>query len=139
MKQSTLLLGNAILFIAAGIAFALYGPLMINFFGILELDDATSITYWYVASFARLYGAVLFGFGFLIWAVRGLLDSLQPSGEVRQRTLLAMLLAHLMSLFVAFFQQVTIWISPAGWIVVAIHLIFLAGYGYGMLSGASKE
>jgi hypothetical protein len=139
VKQSTLLLGNAILFIAAGIAFALYGPLMINFFGILELEEATSITYWYVASFARLYGAVLFGFGFLIWAVRGLLDNLQPSGEVRQRTLFAMLLAHLMSLFVAFFQQVTIWISPAGWIVVAVHLVFLAGYGYGMLPGASKE
>lgn len=138
MKQSSLLLVNATLFIAAGIAFALYGPLMINFFGILELDDATSITYWYVASFARLYGAALFGFGFLIWAARGLLDNPQISVEARKRTLLALLMAHAISLFVVFIQQVTIWINPAGWIAVAIHLLLLGAYGYAMLPGASK-
>lgn len=138
MKQNTLLLVNAIIFIAAGIAFALYGPLMINFFGILELADATSTTYWYVASFARLYGAILFGFGFLIWAVRGLLENPQISADARQRTLLALLLAHLISMFVAFIQQVTIWINPAGWIAVAAHLVFLVLFAYLMIAGSRK-
>lgn len=138
MKQSTLLLVNAIIFIAAGIAFALYGPLMINFFGILELADATSTTFWYVASFARLYGAILFGFGFLIWAVRGLLENPQISVDARRRTLLALLLAHLISLFVAFIQQVTIWINPAGWIAIATHLVFLALFAYLMIAGSRK-
>jgi hypothetical protein len=133
VKQSTLLLVNAFLFIAAGIAFALYGPLMINFFGVLELDEATSPMYWYVASFARLYGAGLFGFGFIIWAVRGLLDNQQVPIEIRQRALFALLLAHLISVYVAFIQQTTIWINPAGWIVVAVHLVFLLGYGFFML------
>jgi hypothetical protein len=138
VKLSSLLLLNAFLFIATGIAFALYGPLMIDFFGVLELNQATSPMYWYVASFARLYGAALFGFGFLIWAARSLMDRQSLPAETRQRFLFALLLAHLISLYVAFLQQITVWINPAGWVAVAVHLLFLAGYGYFLLTGAKQ-
>ena len=69
MKLSQLFTVNAIVFIGLGIAFALYAPLMIAMFGIQEAEGST-VMYWYTTSFARLLGAVLFGYGFILWALR---------------------------------------------------------------------
>ena len=63
---------NALVFVALGIAFSLYAPLVVGVFEILKAEG-TSQMYWYSVSFARLYGAALFGFGFLTWAVSGML------------------------------------------------------------------
>ena len=56
MKLTHLITLNAILFIAFGIAFALYGPLMMAFFGVPEIEENSTLLYWNVASFARLFG-----------------------------------------------------------------------------------
>ncbi len=118
---------NAIVFIAFGIAFALYAPLVAGAFGILS-TEGTSEMYWYSVSFARLYGAALFGFGFLIWAVSPAADSLAQAPGARRSVLVALLIAHGMGMVVALSQQITIWGALAGWITVGMYTIFMAGY-----------
>ena len=123
MKLSQLLSINAILFIALGIAFALYGPLMIAMFGILE-SEGSPLTYWYAASFARLLGAALFGFGFVLWALR------TQAGSSGQGIKVALVLAYALGFGVAITQQVSIWGTLAGWITSAVFLVLLLAYAY---------
>jgi hypothetical protein len=118
---------NAIVFIAFGIAFALYAPLVAGAFGILN-TTGTSEMYWYSVSYARLYGAALFGFGFLIWAASAVVDSLAQAPGARKSMLAAMLIANGMGMVVALSQQITIWGVLAGWITVGMYAILLAGY-----------
>ena len=130
MKLNNLIQINAILFLALGIAFALYGPLGINAFGMLEISGADGAAYWFTASFARLLGAGLFGYGFLLWGVTDLVagDFLPPAK--RQRIVLALLLANIDGLFVAVTQQWQVWINLAGWITIAIYSLLTLGYAY---------
>ena len=118
---------NAVVFIAFGIAFALYAPLVADAFGILN-TQGTSEMYWYSVSFARLYGAALFGFGFLVWAVSNLTESLASATSTRRSVLVAMLLANGMGAIVALIQQVSIWGGLAGWITFGMYVILMAGY-----------
>lgn len=129
MKLTHLLTFNAILFIAAGIAFALYGPVMINLYGVLDLEGGDAATYWFTASFARLFGAALFGFGFLINAVRPFAEPAAPPAA-RRNVVFALLLANLMGVFVAGTQQVSVWITPAGIVTILVYAILLLGYAY---------
>ena len=118
---------NAIVFIAFGIAFALYAPLVAGAFGILKIEG-TAEMYWFSVSFARLYGAALFGFGFLVWAVSNLTEGLASGSSARRSVLVAMLLANGMGEIVALTQQVSIWGSLAGWITVGMYAILMTGY-----------
>jgi hypothetical protein len=122
---------HVIIAIGAGIAFGLYGPLMIAMFGILQ-TQGDSLTYWYVASFARLLGAMLFGFGFLLWSIRPILEQGRFSG-FRGRILAALLLSNLMALFVSVVQQLSVWNSPAGWVACGVFLLLALGYLYFLL------
>ena len=125
MKFTQLLAINAILFVGLGIAFALYGPLMIAMFGIME-GEGSPMMFWYAASFARLLGAALFGFGFLLWAV-----SRQPGSAPGQQGIkIALVLAYALSFFVAITQQVSIWGTIAGWITSGLLLALLMAYIY---------
>ncbi len=127
MKLSSLLRINAILYVIAGIAFALYGPLMMAFFGIMDTEGSAMI-YWYAASFARMFGATLFGLGFLIWAVSGNISGDQVSAEGKRKITLALILGNIITLMVALTQQASIWGTIAGWIMVVIILALLVGY-----------
>jgi hypothetical protein len=118
---------NAIVFIAFGIAFALYAPLVAGVFGILN-TEGTSEMYWYSVSFARLYGAALFGFGFLIWGVSYIADSLAQAPGARRSVLAALLVANGMGVIVALTQQVSIWGVLAGWITVGMYAVLMTGY-----------
>jgi hypothetical protein len=118
---------NALVYIAFGIAFALYAPLVAGAFGILNVEG-TSEMYWYSVSYARLYGAALFGFGFLLWAVSSLTESLTPGSSARRSVAVAMLLANGMGVIVALTQQVSVWGVTAGWISVAMYTILMSGY-----------
>lgn len=137
MNLKTISRANGIVYIALGIAFALYGPLMINFFGVLEVPGSTGESYWFTASFARLYGAALFGFGFVLWAVS------HPAGQFnraeRQKMSFGLLLTHLIGLMVAFTQQFSIWIKPFGWAVVGLYLLFSVAYILIMVTDRSKD
>jgi hypothetical protein len=127
VRFNQLITTNAILFIGLGIAFALYGPLMIAFYGILE-SEGSPLMYWFAASFARMLGAALFGFGFLLFALRRSTDSLD--GEKRKGICLAMIIAYALGLVVALTQQVSIWGKWTGWLTAGLFLALLAGYAY---------
>jgi len=125
VKLTQFLSINAILFIGLGIAFALYGPLMIAMFGILE-SEGSPVMYWYAASFARLLGAALFGFGFVLWAVRGL----TASASAQQGIKVALVISYALSFAVAITQQVSIWGTIAGWITSGFFLALLVACAY---------
>jgi hypothetical protein len=138
---------NALLFTGFGIGFALYAPLMLAGFGTADIQGGDSLLYWYVVSFARLFGAALFGWGFLLWAIRDVLSEdkdgemtrlhdmrrspdLRRSPDFRRSVLLALILADIGGLLVALTQQASIWVTPTGWFLAGIFLLFLIGYGY---------
>jgi hypothetical protein len=130
MKLTQLITLNAILAIAFGIAFGLYGPIMMAFFNVPETPGGTADLYWLVVSFARMYGAALFGFGFLLWAVRGIVAQPTMGADLRRGIIFSLLLANGMGCFVALVQQSAFWMSAAGWTTVGIYLLLLAGYIY---------
>lgn len=125
MKLSRLILINALLFVALGIAFALYSPLMLPLYGILEAEGGTAL-YWYAVSFARLLGAALFGSGFLFWALHQEVETMPKNHQ--RRLIQALVLGYLLSLIVALVQQVSIWGTPLGWVTAGVPLLFLLGY-----------
>lgn len=144
MKLSQLITVNAIVFIALGIAFAVYSPLMLALFGAADLQGEESLLYWYAASFGRLFGAITFGFGFLVWAVRDATDEETPgeqttASRLRRGILVSLILTNATALLVALTQQVSVWVSPAGWLLVVLFLVFLIGYGYFLARDQSRQ
>lgn len=129
MKISKLFTINAILFIGLGIAFTLYGPLMVNFYGILE-TESSGLSYWYVTSFARMFGVILFGYGFLIWAIKNVPEDESTQPQVRRKIIFAQLLVALVGFIVAIIQQYNIWLNLTGWITVVVFLSLTLGYLY---------
>lgn len=127
MKTSVILNINAIIFIALGIAFALYGPMSLAFLGITQMEIEGDI-YWLVASFARMFGAVLFGLGFVIWGFARAGDALP--GATRDAVLRGLLLGNLVAVFVAVTQAYSIWQTPLAWALAAMFIIFALLYLY---------
>ena len=136
MKLPTFLSVHAIVLLAAGIAFALYGPLMLAFFAVPDTVK-DSETYWHIAAFARMFGAGLFGLGILIWSLRKVVDALPPAA--RRGVLAALLLANLMSAFVAITQQSAIWLTPAGWIATGLFALFTLGCAYFLVTQPAQK
>jgi hypothetical protein len=130
MKLTQWITLNAILNLAFGIAFGIYGPLMMAVFNVPETPGGTVDLYWLVVSFARMYGAALFGFGILLWAVKGVVAQATTSAESRRGVIYSLLLANAMGAFVALVQQSAFWLSGAGWVTVGVYLLLLAGYIY---------
>ena len=128
MKLTSLILFNAVLFIILGIAFSLYGPIMIDYFGMLAISGADGAAYWFTASFARLLGAALFGYGFLLWAVQNILSGNDIPAEQRRKLTLALLIGNILALFVAVTQQWQVWVNLAGWLISGIFALLAAGY-----------
>ncbi len=135
MRITNILLINAILFIALGIAFALYGPIIINAYGILNFTEADGGVYWFTASFARLAGAALFGYGFLLWAVHDLIINDSATPEKYRKVILALLMGNILGLFIAVVQQWQIWINLAGWLTIGIFILFTIAYAYFLFKG----
>jgi hypothetical protein len=125
MKLSPILNINAIVFVALGIAFALYGPIMMAFLDVPELD-IDGIAYWHITAFARMFGAALFGFGFLIWAMARTADILP--GQTVRAVVRALTLGNLMLTAAAITQQSQRWLVPAGWLLTAVFAIFTLAY-----------
>ena len=132
MRIDKLILSNAIVFIALGIGFALYGPLMIGAYGMLDFAEADGGIYWFTASFARLNGAALFGYGMLLWAIHDLPagDALSPAHQ--RKIYLALLLGNTLGLFVAITQQWQVWINLAGWLTIAVFAFYTLVYAYAL-------
>ncbi len=128
MKLKFFMTINAFVFIGVGIAFALYAPLMIDFYGILEFEGEIGWLYWYAASFGRMLGAMLFGTGFVILAASSFVDREPATKPLNKRLILALLITNGVGVFVATIQQLSIWFNAAGWITLLVYLIFSLGY-----------
>jgi hypothetical protein len=130
MKLTHLLTFHAALAMGLGIAFTLYSPLMIALYGIPEVPGGDVLLYWNVAAFARMFGAALFGLGILLWALRKSTDTQETPLELRRGILFALVISKAIGLVVALTQQMSVWLTPAGWITAALFAALLLGYAY---------
>lgn len=128
MNLRTFITLHAILTLGLGIAFTLYGPLMMALYGIPDIPEENVVLYWNVASFARMFGAALFSTGLLIWAVRALFREAGISSEIRRGLLFSLLLASAITGFVALIQAWSIWLGWAGWLITAVFVLLFLGY-----------
>ncbi len=127
MKLNTIITTNAIVFLIIGIAFGIYAPLVLNFFGVPDIPSEDLLLYWTTVSFARLYGATLFGFGIVLWALRGYLEATNP--ESRRGVIFSLVLANIFAAFVAATQSASIWETWTGWILMIMHILLALAYG----------
>jgi len=130
MKLQHLINVNAVLSLLFGIAFTLYGPLMMAFFGIPEIPEGNVLLYWHVVAFARMFGVALLAVGLILWSLRRIAGSETISPEIRRGITYALILANGLGIFVALTQQAQIWSSPAGWATVAVFTLLFVGYVY---------
>lgn len=121
---------NAILAMALGIAFALYGPLMLAFFGIADIPSQEVLLYWNIASFARLFGAGLFSVGLLLFALRTPLAKRELSSQSRRGVIFSLVLGNLLTTIVLLTQQASIWSTATGWILSAVFSLLTLGYAF---------
>jgi len=128
LNYKRLLLLNSIVFIAAGIAFCLYAPLALALFQITTVEGINTIAYWYIVSFVRLFGAALFGSGLSIWAYSSSIKEL--SARSRSGLLYALIIGNSIAVITILTQQISIWQSTFGWILIIVFAAFLFGYGY---------
>jgi len=128
MKLSQLITINAAFLIGFGIAFSLYSPLMMNLFSVPEVSGLDNQGYWLIVSFARMFGAVLFGMGLLLWSLRKLIDTL--NWEAQRGIGFALLMAYLLCTVVAITQQASAWQGMTGWVAIGLFVVFVLAYGY---------
>jgi hypothetical protein len=138
MKLSILLTINAALAIALGIAFSLYAPVMMAFFGIAEIPEGNVLLYWNIASFARLFGAAFFGFGLVLWSIRHIPDQNEFKVETQRGIVFALLIANGIALFVAATQQFSVWNNAAGLASIVVFVLFFSAYAIFFVRGQVK-
>jgi hypothetical protein len=119
---------HAVLAIGFGIAFALYGPLMLVPFGIPELPEDDVMLYWNVAAFARMFGGAQFSLGLLLFALRRVDTAF--STESRRGIAFSLFLGSVFAVFIATTQQFAIWLAPAGIVAIVISTVLAIGYLY---------
>ena len=128
MNYKALIKINSIIFIGLGIAFCLYAPLTMALFQITEIEVMGAVAYWFVVSFARLFGAMLFTVGVLLWAISSSLQEL--SAQSGRGYLYALILGYAVAVIAALTQQIAIWQSTAGWLMTVLFAAFLLCYIY---------
>ncbi len=130
MKIRPVITVNAILFIAIGIGFTLYAPNVLAYFGVSDLPGDNTLLYWNVAAFSRMFGAMLFIFGMLLWAARGLFQPNPDLKTVQREIIFSLIFGYIIITLAALIQQSSVWGSLAGWVVTGFFAIFLALYIY---------
>jgi hypothetical protein len=130
MKLQHLININAVLSLLFGIAFTLYGPLMMAFYGIPEIPEGSVLLYWHVVAFARMFGVALLAVGLILWSLRRIAKSSTISPEIRRGIIYSLMFANGAGIIVAITQQAQIWSSPAGLATVAVFALLFLGYVY---------
>ena len=137
MTYKRLLILNSIVFIGLGIAFCLYAPLMLAFFQITDIQGIETIAYWFIVSFARLFGAMMLILGLLLWALGS--QSNEVSASTHRGIIFAILIGYTITTITILTQQISVWQSTAGWILLAILTAFLVIYGFFLGTGRYQE
>lgn len=130
MKLSTILRTNSFVNIALGIAFGLYAPLMIATFGVAEIPSEDVLLYWYVTSFARLFGAAIFACGLFQYTISRLIINDSDNYPTQRSVILTSLIANIMLAITALTQQFSIWLSLAGWVISIYFILTTLVYIY---------
>jgi hypothetical protein len=136
MKLKTFLTINAIVAIVVGLGFTLeWGFILEPFFSpgydILSQNssDAPMIK-WLLASFVRMFGMMLFGLGALTMVVRDVNEK-----GLRRKIVITLLLIWTPTTLIAWAQQIAIWGTPAGWLVVLFCAVQAGGYAFYFFRG----
>lgn len=141
MKLTTILRTNSFVNIALGIAFGLYAPLVIAAFGVAEVPSEDVLLYWYVTSFARLFGAAIFTCGLFQFTISRMIINDSNSYTAQRNVILTALIANIMLAVTALTQQFSIWQSLAGWVLSIYFILTTLVYVYTLVidSGSSKS
>ena len=118
MKLSTLMIINAVVAAAFGVAFVLVPSQVVSLYGI---EDASEILIYV----GRLLGAALVGFAVLTLSARNASDS-----DARRAIVLALLISDGIGFIVALMGQLAEVVNSLGWSTVAIYLVLALGWGY---------
>ncbi len=118
MKLSTLMIINAVVAAAFGVAFVLVPTQVVSLYGI---EDASEILIYV----GRLLGAALVGFAVLTLSARNASDS-----DARRAIVLALLISDGIGFIVALMGQLAEVVNSLGWSTVAIYLVLALGWGY---------
>ena len=138
MKLNLWVTVNAVVFIAAGIAFAIYGPLMMAVFNLPDVLGIHPMDSWNVAAFARMYGAMLFSLGLLLWALRSAVENREIPSHTRRGIVFALVIGNVIATIVSLTQQWFPWQGVAGWIMTSVFAIILLGYSYFLVMNPSS-
>lgn len=121
-RLRNLMILNGVLLLAFGIVFANAAP--VQLFGIGTSVDWRDPNEYAVVAMGRLVGVVCVGFGALLLATGRVAERF-----ARQAVSGTLFLTYLLGSLSLLGVQLAMWESPAGWITVALHLFFAAGYG----------
>jgi hypothetical protein len=75
-----------------------------------------------------MFGAALFGFGLLLWAIRKAISDV--STQSRRSIIFALLLANLISVFVSLTSRLPSNGTPVGWLIAAFFAFFTLAYAF---------
>ena len=118
MKLSTLMIINAVVAAAFGVAFVLVPSQVVSLYG---FEDASDILIYV----GRLRGAAFVGFAVLTLSARNASDS-----DARRAIVLALLISDGIGFIVALMGQLAEVVNSLGWSTVAIYLVLALGFGY---------
>ena len=103
----------------AGIIFTGWGPQLLPYYGF----NAAPEFFPSAGSFVRLAGVCMIALGAVLGAVR------QVQEPRTQRSVARVLVeSHLVAIAVVTAQQIGIWVTPLGWVTVAVFLLITIAY-----------
>lgn len=118
----------SVIFIIIGFIFFGLGPNILTYFGVDYIPepiikDGNVIDFWQVYSFTRVFGGAIFMMGVLT----GFLAYLE--GEKNRRyAAFGSASGLLVLVFVVLTQQIAIWETLAGWILIGVFVIAMIAY-----------
>ncbi len=117
MMKLRMLMGLiALVFLICGIAFAGGGPVMMTWFGAGHIPEPLEgDPFWVGSAFTRMFGASLVVLGLVVWSAKDI-----PDPATQKIIGRALLLGSCFALLISLIQQIAIWNSPAGWVIVGI-------------------
>jgi len=103
----------------AGIVFTGWGPELLPLYGF----NAAAEFFPSAGSFVRLAGVCMIMLGALLGAVRQVQEP-----RIQRSVARALVESHLVAIAVVAAQQIGIWVTPLGWVTVAVFLLITAAY-----------
>ena len=103
----------------AGIVFTGWGPELLPLYGF----HAATEFFPSAGSFVRLAGVCMITLGALLGAVRKVAEP-----RVQRSVARVLVESHLVAITVVTAQQIAIWVTPLGWVTVAVFLLITLAY-----------